>query len=299
MEPPNPAAFESVPTHLKRLIGAFRQLPQFRGQAMATWPMPFRPFGVVVSEQSNEVFVLDFDNDAVYVFSPDGTLLRKWGSQGGEPGQFFGPAGIAVTKAGEVVVADFANHRVQVFRTDGTFLRMWGTEGSGEGQFHGPMSVVLVQEHEVIVTDHDGVQVFQLSNGAFVRRWSTKTGQRDYLVAACATPEGYVLVTDNVNNRVQMLTVEGVVVRQWGVMGSHLGQFVGMSGIVMRHHHVFVADWEIHRVLVFSRDGLCLCAYGSRGSGQGQFLYPSGVAVTRQGTLVVADRNNRRLQLWQ
>lgn len=299
--PTEPTAFESVPTHLKQLIGTFRQLPPFRGRVVATVPTPFRPFGVAVAECTNELVVLDFDNDGVHVFAPDGTWVRQWGSQGNGPGQFHGPTALAITKAGEVVVVDYANHRVQVFRLDGTFLRAWGSEGSGNRQFYGPMNVVLVRETQVMVMDYDCVRVFQLADGAFVRKWSLRRADpREYVVAACATPEGGVLVADNVNHRVQMLTPEGVVVRRWGVVGLGRGQFAGLSGIEMRHRHVFVTDRDNHCVVVFSVDGTAVgAAHGSKGSEQGQFMYPAGLAVTRQGTVVVADRGNRRLQLWQ
>ena len=39
----------------------------------------------------------------------------QWDSEGGEPGQFSWPLGVAVDASGNVYVADNGNHRIQVF----------------------------------------------------------------------------------------------------------------------------------------------------------------------------------------
>ena len=52
------------------------------------------------------------------VFSPEGRILRKWGSEGFGDGQFESPFGIAVDASGNVYVADNQNNRVQVFSVD-------------------------------------------------------------------------------------------------------------------------------------------------------------------------------------
>lgn len=65
----------------------------------------------------------EFDVSAVYATSfllpnPD----REWGATGEEDGQFFAPAGLAVTGDGNIVVIDRGNHRAQIFAPDGTWL---------------------------------------------------------------------------------------------------------------------------------------------------------------------------------
>lgn len=54
--------------------------------------------------------------EQVQVFDADGQFLTKWGSKGGDDGQFTTPEGIAVDAAGNVYVADTGNDRVQVFK---------------------------------------------------------------------------------------------------------------------------------------------------------------------------------------
>lgn len=146
---------------------------------------------------NNEVFATDYGNWCVHVFAPDGRHVRTWGSYGDDTGRFKTPYGIAVTKEGEVVVTDSGDDRVKVFRLDGTFLRMWGLRGDGAGQFQYPQSVAVTPSgSEVMVIEganwlrsNNRVQVFRLSDGAFVRQWGASNP-----TAVCIATTGEVCV---------------------------------------------------------------------------------------------------------
>ncbi len=71
--------------------------------------------GVGVDSEGN-VYVSDQGNHRVRKFSPAGSPLTTWGTQGTENGQFWYPMDVAVDASGYVYVVDSDNHRVQVFR---------------------------------------------------------------------------------------------------------------------------------------------------------------------------------------
>lgn len=48
------------------------------------------------------------------MFTPDGELLLKFGSNGEGNGQFNAPTGVAVDDNGNIIVADWGNSRIQV-----------------------------------------------------------------------------------------------------------------------------------------------------------------------------------------
>lgn len=77
----------------------------------------------------------------------------RLGSEGSEPGQFRGTAGLAVDGQGAVYVADAGNYRIQRFTPEGLFLAQWGSEGSADGQFLGPFGVAVDTQGAVYVTD--------------------------------------------------------------------------------------------------------------------------------------------------
>ena len=51
----------------------------------------------------------------ISIFSPSGRFVKSFGREGGRPGEFSRPRGIAVDNCGVVYVCDYSNHRVQVF----------------------------------------------------------------------------------------------------------------------------------------------------------------------------------------
>lgn len=70
---------------------------------------------------SDNVYVVDNNNDRIQKFTNEGNFVTKWGSLGSGNGQFYRPFGLAI-KSGvftplqeRVYVADSANHRIQVF----------------------------------------------------------------------------------------------------------------------------------------------------------------------------------------
>jgi len=66
-----------------------------------------------------------------------------------------------------------------------------------------------------------------------------------------------------------------------------------------RAGNIFVADgYGNARVAKFDRDGRFLKSWGSRGTGQGQFDLPLSLATDARGNVYVADRGNRRIQVF-
>ncbi len=61
------------------------------------------------------VFVADFFNHRIQIFSGEGDFLSEFGTHGSGEGQFDRPADIAVDSEGLLYIADFGNDRIQVF----------------------------------------------------------------------------------------------------------------------------------------------------------------------------------------
>src|SRR5262249_23215319 len=101
-------------------------------------------------------------------------FLLKWGAEGGGPGQFSSPLGIAVGPGDEVYVADSGNHRVQVFDSQGSYLREWhAASGVPKGIAIGPGGEVFVVEVGLTAADTSRIQVFS-ANGSSLRSWGGK-----------------------------------------------------------------------------------------------------------------------------
>jgi DNA-binding beta-propeller fold protein YncE len=139
-------------------------------------------------DSNGNVYVADYGNSRVQVFSNTGTFLRKWGTFGWGDGQFSGITGISLDSSGNVNTTEgglYGNAgRVQVFSNTGTFLRKWGTTGTGDGQFKGLVGIAVSTSGSVYVTDFGNtrVQIFS-DTGTFLGKWGVAPsdgGQFEY-----------------------------------------------------------------------------------------------------------------------
>jgi sugar lactone lactonase YvrE len=66
----------------------------------------------------------------VWVFAPDGTLIRTFGAD-----ELLDAYDIARGPNGEIFVADYGRNTIARFRPDGFFVGRWGSPGAGDDQF--------------------------------------------------------------------------------------------------------------------------------------------------------------------
>ncbi len=78
-----------------------------------------------------------------------------------------------------------------------------------------------------------------------------------------------------------------------GRFGGPTNAVVGPDGLL------YVSDGYYNsRIAVFTTDGVALREWGTKGYGRGQFNNPHGFAFLNDSTIIVADRDNGRLQLF-
>ena len=149
------------------------------------------------------------------------------------------------------------------FDPSGRFLRSFGA-----GLFVFPHQIFIDNDGSVWTTDADGKDGI----GHTVVKFS---------------PEGRVLMT----------------LGKQGVAGSGPDTFNRPSGVVVAADgDIFVADGHggnsSERVVKFSRDGKFIKAWGKKGSAPGEFDGLHGIAIDSRGRVLVADRDNNRIQIF-
>lgn len=66
-----------------------------------------------------------------------------------------------------------------------------------------------------------------------------------------------------------------------------------------RNGDIFITDgYGNSRVVKLDKDGKFLKAWGTKGSGDGQFIIPHAVVIDAKGLLYIADRENKRIQIF-
>ena len=106
-------------------------------------------------DSHGNLYVTDYDNSVVNVFSIDGDLLRSFGYD------LSRPRGVCV--AGQYVyVTDVDLYNVSVFTTEGAYVTSFGYCGREEGCFNSPCGLCVNRDGFVYVADsyNDRVQIF-------------------------------------------------------------------------------------------------------------------------------------------
>lgn len=129
----------------------------------------------------------------------------------------------------------------------------------GSGQVTDAHGIYITADDRILLVDRDGHRVL------------------------CATPTGDVLFTIGSSNR-----------PRFGLPFNHPADVA-----VAPDGTIYVADGYgnscLHR---FRSDGTWLSSWGSPGSGPGEFSTPHGVWVLGDGRVLVADRENNRIQVF-
>lgn len=177
-------------------------------------------------------------------------------------------AGVATDSRDRVFVFNRGEHPVVIFEADGRFVGSWG-----QGRFARAHGITIGPDDAVYCTDDldhtvkkfapDGTPLLTLGTGGHPS--DTGATSQDFRTIRRAGPPFHY--PTNV---------------ALGADGS-----------------LYIADgYGNARIHKFSRGGEHLFSWGEPGGGPGQFRIPHGIALTPDGTVVVADRENSRLQFF-
>jgi DNA-binding beta-propeller fold protein YncE len=147
------------------------------------------------------------------------------------------------------------------------------------------------------------VMIFD-SKGKFLRSWSD--GALPRVHGLRIDPQGNVWITDRKLHQVLKYTRDGKLLMELGTKGvaGDNDSTVALNGpadvAFGRNGDIFVADGESTntRIVKFSKDGKFLKSWGTKGSGPGQLLIPHGIAIDARGRLYVANRGNKRIEIF-
>ena len=108
-----------------------------------------------------------------------------------------------------------------------------------------------------------------------------------------------IAVTETGNNRIQIFSSDGTLLRSFGTKGNKQGEFNFPCGIAFdKNGNIIVADSCNHRVQCFSEQGGHLNTFSSEGSLDHQLNFPHGLSFDSDGNVIVADKNNKLIKIF-
>ena len=219
---------------------------------------------------------------------------------GRSEGALMTPRAIAIDRAaGRAYVIDKTG-RVQAFDSDGDFVDGWlmpsYENGKPTGISIGPDGNVWVadtHEFQVIAFDPQGNELLRFGE------FGEQPGQFLYPTDVAFGPDGSIYVTEyGGNDRVQVFTRDGRLLRVLGGHGSGPGQFNRPQALAVSPDggRIYVADSCNHRIQVLDPEGRVLQVIGEAGRGPGQLHYPYDLVLLDDGSLLVCEFGSSRVQ---
>lgn len=184
-----------------------------------------------VTVKGDRLYALGREHVSIYTL--EGRLISRFGKMGREPGKFDGVNALTVGNDGLLYVLESFNRRVSVYKPDGEFVRAIGQPASktsaaatptttpakaskvtSEVVFDLPTGLVLDSNGRLVSVD---AFLFQLAVFDTTGRTSGTYGEQGTADGAFIYPSGLAYdpngdvfaVTDTMNNRVQILRLEG------------------------------------------------------------------------------------------
>jgi serine/threonine-protein kinase len=195
----------------------------------------FYPEGVAVDRNGN-LYVADTHNSLIRKISPDGIVTTLAGQRIYHtiPGmdtiaRFDNPAGIAVDPSGYVFVADCGNDLIRKISPDGKVQNIAGIGKKGSkdssslnASFYLPGGIALDSIGNIYVADTYNNMIRKISSTGFVttiagRTWAGNSNGKgsnasfSHPAGIAVGSGGYIYVADVGNNRIRMISPEGLV----------------------------------------------------------------------------------------
>ncbi|NQU39787.1 MAG: hypothetical protein HQ523_07530 [Lentisphaerae bacterium] len=206
------------------------------------------------------------------------------------------PRSLCVSTNGELYVLDTVG-RVLVYSPTGALAREWSMPEVSVGR---PEGIVELRDGSILVADTHYHRLVRFSaSGEVLSLWGqegTEAGAFIYPVAVTQDPEGLIYVAEyGGNDRIQVFSETGGVLRSFGSFGTGEGQLQRCSGLAFLDGQLYVADAINNRIQVYTPQGELTASYAR--AGDVPFRFPYDITVTAAGELAVIEYTAGRIAL--
>ncbi|KAI6656669.1 E3 ubiquitin-protein ligase TRIM71-like [Oopsacas minuta] len=251
------------------------------------------PQGVAIHEATNQIYVANFYNDRIEIFSDAGEYLNQLGVR-----QLNGPWGIAI-HGENVYVSCWRDFTINQFTlTDMSLVRKIGGKGSNNGQFNFPRQLTTDPIGHVFIADQLNNRISIFDTDLNHLRNITHHSMSKPVDVKVSRDRVYVLCLYN-NPCMLVLTLEGDKLHSLITRGQGMDVLCPLFFCLDPLNNFVTSDQDSHSIRVFSPEGNLLHKIGTEGHQQGMLYSPQGIAITSNGRLVCVSYNkNYPLQIF-
>src|ERR1700730_12086145 len=222
---------------------------------------------------------------------------------------------LTVALATTTIVTLAMTRPANVRAADGDYQLVENWAQLPQGMQWGVMSAVDIDSHGTIYAfkrSEPGQKADEMSSmvmvidpqGKFLRSWGEHTFSSAHGLRVLR--DGFIWITDKTGDQVFKFSPDGellMTLGKKGVAGDNncTDTLNGPSDVVIgKNGDIFVSDGESTntRVVKFSKDGKFINCWGTKSSGPGELNLPHNIAMDSEGRLYVADRSNKRIQVF-
>jgi len=309
-QPPDAPRIEWLHSYSSQLdlkMTLFRSMKE--SVAGADTPISIKsPIEVRADAVRDKIYVADHEIGGVYVFDLRNNEIRILSTSGSGLPEQIAPIAMAIDADGNLYVLEPRYRRVLVYDPSEKLVRTIDLMKISRrpvalaiDKDRGRLYVSDVQLNKIFALDLLGTRLFEFGasgsdEGAFNRP-----------VGITIASSGNIIVADTFNARVQIFTESGSFLRSFGRRGDGTGDFQLIKSVAVdQDDNIYVVDGRSHSVSIFNQTGNLLLVFGgyyavstSGKNAPGGFSLPSGIDIDSRGRIYVADKQNRRIQVFQ
>ena len=247
------------------------------------------PKGIAINPVDNIIYICDFWNNRVQVYSKSFEFVFQFSDKMKEP------AGICI-KQNKVYVTQNSSHCLNVYSTEGKYLDSVGVKGKNELEFDQPKGLDISTEKDRIYLaeyENDRIQCLNLDLkfNSFIDNiygaMDVKLTSDEIVVLSCRNP------------CVSLYTYSHQLIREMIPKGEGNPIVKPVSFILDEAANILITDFENNCVSVFSFGGELIHRFGRKGEKRGEFINPMCIAIDYQKRIIVGSQNpNHCLQIF-
>ncbi len=252
----------------------------------------------VVIDKTGCLYLADTGNRLVQKLDGDGKFLKQFSINKNR--ENCSTCDLALNQEKGVIVCTETVIGSGINPTMGNNVLVYTTEGEIKDVFCNKLMkcalcIATNSKGDIIVSDYLVHSLFMYDqHGTFVRRIG-HSGTFNHPAFICIDADDNIIVSDTNNDCVQIFDPSGNFLLQFGSPGNGKGELKQPFGVATDGKHILVVDSGNRRLQIFTKEGAFA---GLIESVDDPFDQPRGMAISTDGRVYVADRDNHCIKVF-